>query len=325
MPLSRLTFILVILIAVLYTVDLIGAQFDTGTTTIETKSASVLYPHEHDPGDSVMDPGHHVLLTSNVFVPTHDLWITGISGEVVNAPPVVIHHGELLRLDTLGTDATCASAYGAGELLSFGQDQMYDPQFQFPEEHAFFIAKGTPLVLAAMLHDPLPPVGPGGTYHDVNASITLHEADPSTRRSLTPVTFRLLHLEHEPCRTDEMGYVFKVPAYARGFVFKGHPEAANDGSRYIFTHPATILYLGAHLHGWEGGRELRVYKNGELLTTFATHKSETDPYLYETPHYQTDLHMEAGDTLSIEAVYDNPYDVPLTGAMGMLGIFYAED
>ena len=294
-----------------------------GTLALQTANIHTLYPHEHDPGDSVLSQSHHENAISNVVVTPRDLWVTSISGKMVNAPSNTLHHGELLRPDTMGTGSVCASAYGAGELLSFGQDHMYSPRIALPAGYALFIPKGVPLVLGVMLHNPLPPVGPGGTYRNVSARLALEEA--TSTQYLTPVTFRLLHLEREPCKTTENGYEFEVPAHAKDFVF-GYPKGtAPDPASYTFERGATVVYMGAHIHGWEGGKELRVYKNGVLLTTFKTLKDAEDTYRYDTPHYATSLRMQAGDTLSIEAVYDNPYDVPLTGAMGMMGFYYAQE
>ena len=313
----------VLLVIALAAVSVVGNP-TTRAITIETERIPELYPHGHDPGDSVLDPDHHKLLTSDVVVLDRDVWVAGISGEIINAPSVVLHHGELLRVDKIGTDTECETAYGGGEILSFGQDQSHTPEFWFPEGHALFIPKGAPLVLVAMLHNPLPPVGPGGEYHDVSARLILHEAGAVAGSSFKPVSFRLLHLDDVPCQTDDMGFVFTVPPKTEEYEFRGALDAPHNPASYTFDRPATILYLGAHLHGWEGGRELLVYKNDGLLETFPTRRALDDPYRFDTPHYQTNIHMEAGDTLSIGAVYDNSYDVPIVGAMGMLGVFYTE-
>lgn len=315
------TLIFFVAIAVL-ALDLWGAK-NTGTIEIQSNSIPILYPHAHHAGDSVMSAAHHVLLRSNIFVFQKDTWVSGISGVIENAPRMVLHHGELLRLDKIGKGSSCPTAYGEGEILNFGQDQMNEPELHFPSGSALFIPRLTPVVLSVMLHNPLPPVGPGGEYRDVKVRVIFHEATTSPR-ALTPVAFHLLHLDQKPCVTTEDGYVFSVPAHSSGSVFKGSSDGQFKPAEYSFDRGGTIVYMGAHLHGWEGGRELRVYINGSLFKTFTTVKS-VDSFGYNTPHFQTAVAVKAGDTISIDAVYDNPASIPLSGAMGMMGFYFKEN
>jgi hypothetical protein len=85
------------------------------------------------------------------------------------------------------------------------------------------------------------------------------------------------------------------------------------------------VYIGAHLHGWQGGKEVIVEKNGAPFANFKTLPAREYPYRYDIPYYPTTTTMQAGDTLSIRAVYENPNAVPTRGAMGDLGIYFYEN
>jgi hypothetical protein len=249
------------------------------------------------------------------------MWITAIEFEIENAPAVTLHHATLFRLDRF--DRQCPEDQGE-RIISFSQDQMHSSQVIFPEGYAVFIPKGAPLVLHAMFHNPAPPLGPGDTYKDVSVQVHFRLASLSTE--LRPLEFHLLRLSNTPCVQDDTdsAHVFVVPPLTMAYHFFG-TGAPDDSSKYTATRSSKIVYWGAHLHGWEGGKELLVRKNGETIETFATYKATDDAYRYDTPHAPVSIPLEVGDVVSIEAIYDNSTSEPLRGAMGEFGVYVAEE
>jgi hypothetical protein len=285
--------------------------------TIATVPIADLYPHSHELGvDSMSDEGHHIDTTSRPTVAPRDLWVTGVRFDINGAPATSLHHGTLLRLDQQAQECPEESPQ---VLMSMAQDQWHDPEAQFPNGYGIFIPKGTPLRLDAMFHNPLPPLGPGETYHNVSLKVTLSLADASA--NLKPLTFHLLHLSDTPCRGSS--HTFVVPPQTT-YTFSGTDEV-NDSSRYRPKATSTIVYWGAHLHGWEGGRDVVVYKNGTPVRTFSTIRATDDPYQFNTPHEASSLTLSPGDVLSLSATYVNDADQPIRDAMGHLGFYASEE
>lgn len=292
------------------------------TVVLETEHVAQLAPHEHEDGDSAGDSSHHKYIVSPVFIAPRDMYITQFAFDMVNAPDVVVHHGSLLNFNE--PHQTCPATLPFSQLYIMAQDTMHNPVMTFPEGTGMRVKKGDPLQLSVMIHNPLPPVGPGDTYANAFSTLTLTYVEDSPFLNIKEIQPHLLHLDERPCviKPDHSdAYTFSVPPRTMDFRMKS-TEVPGDPSTFTFTAPSTLVYVGAHMHGWQGGKEVIVRKNGEPLLDFKTMTSST--YRYDTPYYPTELNFEAGDTLTLEAVYDNPHDVPTRGAMGALGIYFYE-
>ena len=292
---------------------------------IETAHIPLLAPHTHGDVDSATDDTHHVTVNSDVTLAPRDMYVSRIEFEMVHAPNAVLHHASFVDLSQ--PNQTCPNFPGWRELFVYGSDRMYESALSFPKGYAVFIKKGTPLKLQLMVHNPEPPLGPGGTYRDVYTRIKLIESTESSD-ALALLQPYLLHLDDVPCGFSEPDasdvYTFAVPARARRYVFSGH-GASNQSSTKVFEKPATIVHLAGHLHGWQGGKQLIVYKNHEVMHTFNIIPSTTTPFIFETRHATTPFHVNAGDSLSISAVYENDHAVPARGVMGIAGFYYVEN
>jgi hypothetical protein len=88
--------------------------------------------------------------------------------------------------------------------------------------------------------------------------------------------------------------------------------------------PITVVFIGGHLHGWEGGKRLDLVRNGAPYLSFTTRRAADDAFRYDSQYYPTRLDLDAGDALSIRAVYDNPTSAPDPGAMGIVEMYYYE-
>ena len=299
-------------------------EFSQPTTLVlRTNSIAELAPHEHDAHkNTVDDTGHGVEIVSPTFTPAEDLWVTGFDYETVHASSTVLHHAILSSATAPRT--WCSDRPDSRFFTILTQDQMNDPHVRFPAGYAVRIPAGTPLVLYGMLHNAEPPVGSGETYTNVYGKITLHVQVPTIRHPLKELTYYSPHLADDPCQPNDYGYFFAVPENVSDYRVTGATAKVHT-ERIVFDRPTTIKYWGGHVHGWQGGKALIVKKNGAIIQTFTTRHSDSDPYQFITPYGPADVHLKSGDTLSLEAVYDNPTDEPKIGAMGVLYIYVVNE
>ena len=292
---------------------------------LETQHLALLSPHKHGPEDSVTDTWHHETLVAPDAIAPRDLYVTGIHFNFENAPTSTIHHMSLT--DPTKPNDTCPNYPTGAELFSFSADRLYENEIRFPEGYALRIRKGTPLHMYIMLHNPEPPLGPGGTYKDVYTRVTLLESDkvPATLKLVHPY---LLHLDDVACAYGKAdgseGVIFTVPAKTLDYEFSGRGKTDAASSK-VFTHAATLVNLTAHLHAHQFGRAVVVHKNDAVLYTFKPVATPNDPYFFPLYRASTTFHVNAGDRVWLTAIYDNPSSVPVHGAMGAAGFYYTED
>ena len=294
------------------------------TIVMETAHLPSVVPHEHRLGEAVEDAGHHEYMLSPLFVAPEDMWISKLEFKIYNAPETLVHHASLLNWDE--RHQTCSSL-PFKQLFILAQDTMHHPFMEFPEGSGIFVRKGQHLQLSVMIHNPGPPIGPGGIYNDVYGQLTLTMLAHSPQQPPKEIHPYLLHLDDNPCVIQEQdqsdAYVFSVPARRSAYAFSGSSSPFNPGE-YTFQSTSTVVYIGAHLHGWQGGKQLIVEKNGSALLTFDTAHALDDSYRYDTPYYPTSLEMKPGDRLKIRALYANPSPIATRGVMGDLGIYFFE-
>ena len=285
---------------------------------IRAKNVDILEPHIHEDLDSIIDKVHGEIvgLQEGPYTLDRDIWITGFKWEVENAPIETLHHFIFTREDRPAI--LCPNGFSdKEELLVVGSDTFVH-EFSFPPQYAVFLPKGAPLDMEAVLHNPLPPFGPGGTYENVRVKLTLHLGEKN--KEYKPV--RLVRLSVEDPACTPRSSTFDVPANARSFVKK----IDSPISSYTFERPATILLMGAHTHSWDGGEEISVYLNDIWLFDFVPRRKNEDPWSWATPSRLPNLKVQTGDTISLSSTYSNPHDLPLLNeAMGMLMVAFSEE
>jgi hypothetical protein len=280
---------------------------------ISTEPILELAQHGHGEGDSPDDTGHHVVAYSQPYIVPEDMWIRGVDFEIENAPAVVLHHMVLLRRDE--PNLLCPNlAYR--EMVMSGQDSVYNPHVRLPDGYAEFVPKGTPLVLMATLHNPEPPVGPGGDYRNVSLRVTLRTVRAMSGETFTPIKAYNMFIDDTNCLDPIPRANFTVPPHVKDYLVTQKVTLPHNPAEVRISATSTIVYVGSHMHGWQGAKKVIVLKNSEPFMEFTTQKSGIDAYLYETPHYATNIDVFPGDIISIQALYDNPNDVPTRGAMG---------
>lgn len=313
----RLILILLVTVGILsVVVDLGRASTLPASITILTAPYNTLPPHEHETarGDTIETEGHVESIESEFYTAPQDMWITGFEIRSVNAPRFIIHHMVLAVPEWQNEHCPGIPAM----LMDIGQDAV--PFGDLPKGYGMFVPKGTKLKVTAALHNPEPPLGTGETYTDVQVGFTLHTSRFGSLKQLTPVSLAILSLADAPaCNAT----VFTVPPHTQRYVQK--PKTTDTGPRMVFQKSATIVAMGAHLHAWEGGEKLEVFKNGKSITSFHPLRVQEKPALWHTLPFLDPVHVKAGDEITIEATYSNKYAIPETGAMGMTALFIAYD
>lgn len=289
-------------------------------TVLESPVIEHLKPHVHEAQDTVHDHGHHISFESETIMAEEDMWITGFRFILENAPSSVLHHMQLTDLDK--PSRTCGHAGHLADILNIGEDTLHRTAVTFEEDQGIFIPQGHRLRMLGMLHNPEPPVGPGGEYSDVKVKLEIaHEPVLTSNRSV-PLEYYLMYLDDAEC-TEQ--YTFTVPPNAVNYVQEPQGTPETDPALLRFDRAGEIVYIGGHIHGWEGGKYLEVKQNGETIRQFETVRSERPGIMWETHHGEDSIIIKAGDVLSLSAVHDNPQPVEITGPMGMVGFYFAPE
>lgn len=287
------------------------------TITILTKPLDELEEHGHktERGDSLESKGHVEGVISDTVRVKYDTWVTGMEIVTRNAPQSVVHHMHLFAPER--KDAYCTVMPEI--LMDVGQDAI--PYGDFPKGYGIFLPKGTVVQVNAALHNPDPPLGTGDDYHDVSVGFTLRIDRFGSFKDLKPLSLHIISLaDKNICNAT----TFTIPPHTTGYETVSSDDK-NSGSKIEIRRSGTVVAMGAHIHAWEGGENLRVYKNGVLVHTFLPEKVSTVPDVWRTMPYYMPVRVEKGDVLTTSATYSNPYDLPITGAMGMAAFFINYD
>lgn len=288
---------------------------ETRTLRLATDALTLL-PHTHEASDTILDSGHGIVVFSKPLTVEESLWITDMRVIVRNAPRSIIHHLHVERVLPEFADTP-----SAGSFLTAGQDT--EDQFGFPAPAGIFLSAGTDIQIEVMMHNPIPPLGEGGVYKDVVFEVELTGVPEGGNRFL-PVFFNLIVLADEQADTKEA--TFTVPPQTENFVRTSAMNPPHARGYYVFPNNGWIVHMGAHLHAWEGGESIQVFRNNELLRTYTSFlENRSVPWSWRTNVGPFFTRVQRGDVISIEATYDNLSDVPRTGAMGMLGFYYIQD
>ncbi len=301
----------------------VAAAGDPNELIFTTSVLKKLLPHEHGIGDSLTDPGHHSSLMSPITTLDKDIWASQFSLEIKNAPPSVLHHALLL---TNKPDAICPNMPGTVYIAGADSPTLVN----MPPPYAFYLPKEEKIGAQLMIHNPEPPLGPGGIYTDVQSDIKVKVQANQPNDKHLPVELILLRLSDNGCdywnKTD-IGPLFKVPAHSQDYVFGATDGSGPAASHYQVAKNGKIIGLGGHTHGWDYGKKIDVYLNGKLLHSFVPKKmSEDDSNWTTTPYIPAaPISIKANDILSITATYDNPTESDILDAMGIVAIYFAPD
>lgn len=316
-PLFILTSALLILLGILVLIKNISHEPEFNVS-VSTHTLPTLLPHAHGAGNKISDVLHGIPLTSEPFEVPETFWITSLTLTAEHAPTTIVHHLTISRMNEDGTFVP--DTWG---IYTFGQDT--PTRITFPAPAGILVQKGEKLGIEAVLHNPIPPYGPGEVYKDVTVTVTLEGEAPNAKRYV-PLAFSLPRVTDSVIEGDDDA-AFTVPPHTKEFTRTSaqNPEHIRTSS-HTFRKDGWIVYLGAHMHAWEGGEQVQALLNGKVVKTFYAHLTDPNmPWSFETDGGTLLKRIQAGDVLSVSATYSNSGDEPVIGAMGMLGLFYTED
>ncbi len=296
--------------------------------TILTAPVPTLPPHTHKADstglDSVLSAGHGKFVSSGRYVIPFDMWVTGISLTTKNAPHAVLHHLVMFKADY--PNMQCSNR--DEELYTTGADSR--PDARLPVPYGFFLKKGTELYLEGMIHNPAAPRGPGGTYTDVSIGYTLTYELPNPSRTKPLAFYRLFVSDDDHCKDplqteDGEADVFTVPARAQHYVKRAATTGVHTQGRMTFTEPGLVIGVGGHLHEEDGGQYVELLKNDTVTARLTPEPAGDKPWQWQIRPDTHAFRIAPGDVVSVQAVYTNPYNFPLTDAMGNGALFFAPD
>lgn len=321
--LGALILVVLIYVSPNFTVD----TADTGTElpvvlSLASNDIPELHPHKHTAHDTVSDTDHGVLTTASEIVTEKDMWVRGIHTVIENAPHSTLHHMNIMVFpppETATEGSFLSSEFARPYGFSVGQDIAETVTLTRP--YATFLPKGTRLVMTAMLHNPQPPKGPGGTYYNVRITSELLGLDFPEEKAERVWQIYLTLIDADSPRLDSFTVPAQTPSFTR------YAENENDVGRSKYTFPAdgTLIDMSAHVHAWEGGTQVEAYINGENIQTFTPHLTSTDAWDWRTERKTLMRKVKKGDVLSLSATYTNEGTESLRGAMGSIGASFAPD
>lgn len=290
---------------------------------LKTKVLPYLEPHPHSEGDSVFNPDHHEELISPNLVIEEDSWITNFEVSIQNAPLVTIHHARLAMVGNINAD--CEQAFD--DEIAIISGELFGSNMQLPEGYGYFVPKGTELFAYSMMHNPLPPYGPGEDYYDVAVSYLIDVQPDTPETNLKPVSYERIHLtDNYPCGYRGWDQTFVVPANTKDFVKHSSDQTEfYEPSRMTFEEDGTIIYSFTHIHPAEGGEKIDAYLNGKIIKTFYADTSVENIWEATTPHDTEAVRVKKGDELTVSATYTNKSHIPDPAAMGNFIFYFAPD
>ena len=274
---------------------------------VQTAPADVPY-HEHTPENTHYD---HMTWAKGAAVVPEDLWITKISASVRGAPRAIFHNTYLSIENERDTWCPDNPRFiWSGSTVSTKHATIYDPPY------GIFLKKGTVLDLEAAFHNGNDE-GSGESFKAASLALDIqYELAPNSDRSKT---LRFALIDASGCSRDRP--IFTIPAGAKNAAFDTRSRP------FVFDHDATILRAAAHFHGSyesSASNTLRLFLNDALIDEFTTQNITDDdarnPRLLQG---QSPIPVGAGDTVWMEALFDNPSNVPVYEGMAIVGLYYS--
>lgn len=283
--------------------------------TVRTEPVPELLPHSHAPG--APDGPTSVFPASIRFIVPEDAWITDFETEVKGADRRVLHHATLYAGGM--QDPLCPNSALIPDIYA---SSAYVTETHLPAPYALFLPKGTELFLSPMLHNPAPPQGPGGAYHDVSIQVHLHGEVAADETAVRPVSFVRLRVDNHPCSSKNPFQLFSVPAATSTYVVSTTYDTSTSSSA-SFTLPHSGMFVGFGANFWplKGGKEVAGYLNDKKIVSFVPAAAGSKPWELSIPATQETVPFKKGDTLRVEATYSNPNDYPIPDATAHLGTY----
>lgn len=273
--------------------------------------------HAHTPD------GPHSAWSYHYVKAPADMWVTGISVSVDNAPLEIIHHLAFGRYDEPSAVCRETTHKNFNEYYTASRSNIHEPVV-FPAPYGLFIEEGEQLILEVMTHILQPPHGPGFNATDpvtVQLDFALATAEDVRDRS---VQFIRLRLDDTPCEEPVAHQAFAVPAQTEQFVRQSDDLSADSSDHYTFLNGGVLLARSANVWGSKGGESLTVFINEVEQETFRPYQDD-QPWEWRIDAKHEPLNVSAGDVVTIKSVYTNTHDTPIKDASGMFGFYYGQE
>lgn len=289
-----------------------------------TKALSIKLPLKdmvaHASGAHSPDAPNSNWFFKSIIVP-EGMAVSKIHVSVEDAPKEIIHH---LRLGSIGkADAMCSNTNSYSnfkEYLTVSRTNLHEDTI-FPDGYMLPVSAGETLQLEVMTHILDKPYGPSEHgFHNASIMVTL-EYKPLETSVDTPLEYIRLRLDDTPCAEPLAHQAFKVPAKS-GMTTKRSDNGISD--TYVFPQAGLLLNRTANVWGNKGGKSVSFLLNGNVAETFDVHQG-SDPWVWNIDQKTRPVSVAAGDTVTLEAVYENNETQDLMDASGMFGFYFAKN
>lgn len=232
-------------------------------------------------------------------------WIIEATGEVVNGPWQLLHHGWAFNIDR--KDTTCPALplaiYATGrEHISVRLPRGFGLPVKKGERWRMGIAK------TLMFHN-----DDDVSYPNVKFRITFKFFVPENQEEEKRITsLRSLFLN--------LGSAPHIPSCSSHSTYWIQPGEQIDRFQHPIKvlHPFKIVFLGAHLHNF--ARTIRLLVNGkEIWRATPATDSEGKIISIPTTFNEQGIALRTGDEIMLESKYTNPTGEPVD-AMGIVGM-----
>lgn len=313
-PTGRFIIAAIILLALLlFAVSYLKAGSSDEVIIIDVKKGSDTHATSTTPADP--DGAAATWTYSDPIVIEKDVAVSRIEISMNGAPSETLHHLSVVVLGRPDAVCTDGSHELNDEIYTVSRNNLEPLEFQAP--YGVHLQAGDVLQVEFMEHTREEPHGPGGMYHDHTLTVKLHTVDIKSRP--IPLEFIRPRLDDSPCALPIAHQAFVVPPGDESFVREA--RGLEDG-RYVFSEDGVILNRSANFWPDKGGRSLSLYLNDQEVDRFVAEPLDK-PWLYSIPNHQAPIPVSAGDILTIDAVYQNPFPTPIKDAAGILGLYFA--
>lgn len=285
---------------------------DNVLARIKTEPLPLISPHEHSRANAPDDPGHGMWSYGRIAV-EEDTWITSFSVAVRSVPAAPaaeaanpVHSFMITKVGV--PDTWCSDEDDRIFVSGNGIFRQQGGVAAFTAPGAIFVPGGTTLELSVLWHNHTDVL-----YRDARASVAI----VGMRAPQNDARFRgikLLGLTPAGCTGRMVGHV-EIPPQSRDYkLAESHP--------LVIPADGAIVHASGHFHPDDGGKTMRLFLNGEPIYEISPVPGLRQRDFRKRLEHPIGVHK--GDALTMEAVYDNPRNIPDRNAMAIMGVVLVE-
>ena len=248
-----------------------------------------------------------------------DAIISGFAVEIENADFHSLHH---VRVGVADRPSTLCTIYYFNNNNShdeiFTASQYTPDPVLLPSPYGLSVKKGELLSIEFVTQSL---AGPHGSY-DIEHSIlpTLKVTMFNDAARTVEARYLRLRLDDTPCADPASHQAFVVPTSTESF--KKRADPIGGSARYAFPKTGTILVAGGIFSPTKGGQNVTAYVNDSVIDVVEAVAGESS-YEWRIPNINLNQSFSVGDTITISAEYQNPFETPIKDGSGMYGFYYS--